>query len=107
MNLSSRVWVLAGLAVFALVLPNRSQASEEKPASLEAILEELSALRAIVESQQRQIEELRASAQPPSLPPTAEAVRPRNRMLKPGFPLRRNCDLTYRIAGEERWFSHS
>ena len=53
MNLSSRVRVLIVLIIFALVLANTSQASEEKPASLEAILEELSALRAIVENQQR------------------------------------------------------
>ena len=52
------------IAILAVAAPHAAVAREEKPASLEAIIEELSALRSLVESQQRQIQELRAAAQP-------------------------------------------
>jgi hypothetical protein len=102
MNLSSRIRGLIVLIIFALVLPHTSQASEEKPASLEAILEELAALRTIVESQQRQIEELRASAQPVLVPPTAEPVRPRTivQTQTPGEELTKRVDtLSTNLGG--------
>ena len=49
------------VVAFALLLPSTMQASEEKPASMEAIeaiIEEISALRALISEQQRQIEQL-------------------------------------------------
>src|SRR5438093_10046543 len=46
------------VVAFALLLPSTMQASEEKPASMEAIMEEISALRALITEQQRQIEQL-------------------------------------------------
>src|SRR5689334_9394668 len=70
MILSLRTWSLILVALFSLLLPDMLAAREEKPASLEAVLEELAALRALVEDQQRQIQELRASVQP-----TGSAVR--------------------------------
>jgi putative porin len=69
------------IAILAVAAPHAAVAKEEKPASLEAIIEELSALRSLVESQQRQIEELRAAAQPSasstsSSSATAETLAP-------------------------------
>jgi hypothetical protein len=52
------------IAILVVAAPHAALAREEKPASMEAIIEELSALRSLVESQQRQIEELRAAVQP-------------------------------------------
>ena len=46
------------VVAFALVLPRTMQASEERPALMEAIMEEISALRALITEQQRQIEQL-------------------------------------------------
>jgi hypothetical protein len=74
MTLSSRTWPLILVALFASVLPGTLVAREEKPASLEAVLEELAALRALVEDQQRQIQELRASVQPPSAAPVRSTL---------------------------------
>src|SRR6476620_5294093 len=64
MKLRPRILVLPIIAILCLNTPSPVQAGEEKPASMEAILEELSALRNMVEAQQRQIEELRAALQP-------------------------------------------
>jgi len=56
------------LTVLSLMTPQAVLATEEKPVSLEAIMEELSTLRSLVEAQQRQIEQLQAAVHP-SVPP--------------------------------------
>src|SRR5919198_3605548 len=50
--------------MIGLVMPVSTQASEEKPVSLEAIMEELANLRSLVEAQQRQIDSLQALVEP-------------------------------------------
>src|SRR5436190_16879413 len=50
--------------VVALVLPLTTHAREEKPVSMEAIMEEIATLRTLVDAQQRQIEQLQAAVQP-------------------------------------------
>jgi hypothetical protein len=59
-----RSGVLPAVISLVLVAPSAVQAREEKPVTMEAILEELAALRNMVEAQQRQIEDLRAAVQP-------------------------------------------
>src|SRR5438132_11804684 len=49
------------VVVVALLMPSVTQASEEKPISMEAIMEEIAALRTLVAEQQRQIHELQAA----------------------------------------------
>ena len=49
------------ITILALIAPSALQAREEKPVSMEAIMEELANLRILVEAQQRQIEALRAA----------------------------------------------
>ena len=51
---------LVFVIVLTLSMPALVHAREEKPVSMEAIMEEIATLRSLVESQQRQIEELRA-----------------------------------------------
>jgi hypothetical protein len=67
MNLKPNAWTSLAVATCLFVAPCVLQAREERTVSLEAILEEVTALRNLVENQQRQIEELRAAIQPPSV----------------------------------------
>lgn len=64
--------------IAALVAPATMFAREEKTVSLEAIMEEIANLRALVEAQQKQIEQLQAAAQPVEFPVT--------RPLQPAAP---------------------
>jgi hypothetical protein len=64
MDLRTGSWALLAVTILALAIPGAVQAREEKPVSMEAVMEELAALRGLVEAQQRQIEELRAAVQP-------------------------------------------
>src|SRR6185295_3626850 len=50
----------------ALLTPATVHAREEKSVSMEAIMEEIVALRSLVESQQRQIDQLQTALRPPS-----------------------------------------
>src|SRR5437868_6646290 len=63
--------LLMTILAVALVAPTVAHAREEKPISMEAIMEELASLRTLVETQQKQIEQLQAAA------PTAAATAPR------------------------------
>ena len=67
--------IAAGLAAVGLILTLARvvHAHEERPVSLEAIMEELALLRNLVETQQRQIESLQALVQPTGVP-SADAV---------------------------------
>ena len=67
-----RIWAVSVLAVSALVMPAAIEAREEKPVSMEAIMEEIATLRTLIEVQQRQIEEL----QNRTVTETAAAVTP-------------------------------
>jgi hypothetical protein len=87
MGLTMKTRVVAILTVFALARPFEIRAHEEKAVSIEAVLEELAALRNLVERQQRQLEELRAAIQPavspiqaqtpPQPPPSTEELAKR------------------------------
>ena len=68
---------LPGITVLvaALVAPTPIHAREEKAISMEAIMEELAALRTLVEAQQKQIEQLQAARPVPvQAPAAAQAV---------------------------------
>src|SRR5437773_1693641 len=64
MGPNPRTWALLMIIGFALRMPNVVRAGEEKPVSMEAIMEEIATLRTLVEAQQRQIEQLQAAVQP-------------------------------------------
>ena len=68
MRLKTRGWGLPAAVLFVLIIPVLAHSHEERPVSMEAILEELASLRSIVEAQQKQIEELRAAVQPADAP---------------------------------------
>src|SRR5256885_14122445 len=69
MNLRTMACKLSVVAILFLLGPAAVQAGEEKAVFMEAILEELANLRNLVETQQRQIDELRAAVQLPSITP--------------------------------------
>ena len=73
MALRTRIVLLPIMIVSAVFAPLTVQAREEKPVSMEAVMEELSALRALVEAQQKKIDELAAAIQPARTAPTATA----------------------------------
>jgi len=54
-----------------LLVPNAIEASEEKPISMEAIMEEISALRSLIGEQQRQIEQLHNALKTAAIPASA------------------------------------
>jgi len=64
MALRTRIVLLPIMIVSAVFAPLTVQAREEKPVSMEAVMEELSTLRALVEAQQKKIDELTAAIQP-------------------------------------------
>jgi hypothetical protein len=74
MQLKMRIWAMLAIIGFTLAIPHAMKASEEKPVSMEAIMGELAALRNLVETQQRQIEELRAAVQPIRATPPAKGT---------------------------------
>jgi hypothetical protein len=85
MRLMIRTWAFLLICAVSLT-PGAVQASEEKPVSMEAIMEELTALRSLVEGQQRQIAELqnslqRSNTQPEAVTETAAAETP---VVEPG-----------------------
>src|SRR5207249_3492706 len=60
-----------------LLIPSAIQASEEKPISMEAIMEAISALRSLVAEQQRQIEQLHDALNTAAIPtPAADPPEP-------------------------------
>src|SRR5438094_8545645 len=61
------------VVAFALLLPSTMQASEEKPISMEAIMEEISALRTLIAEQQQQIEQLHNALKNAAVPATTPA----------------------------------
>lgn len=73
MGLKTRGWGLLAAVLLLLNIPVITEAHEERPVSLEAILEELANLRGIVQAQQKQIEELRAAVQPADSAPIVAA----------------------------------
>jgi Putative porin len=64
MGLRTRGWGLLAAVLLLLNIPVLTEAHEERPVSMEAILEELASLRSIVETQQKQIEQLQAAVRP-------------------------------------------
>src|SRR5262245_46473575 len=64
MGLKTRGWGLLAAVLLVLNIPVLTEAHEERPVSMEAILEELASLRSIVEAQQKQIEQLQAAVRP-------------------------------------------
>src|SRR6185295_5814493 len=65
--------------LIALLAPATVHAREEKSVSMEAIMEEIAALRSVVEAQQRQIDQLQAALRPPAAqPPQAPQPTPAN-----------------------------
>ncbi len=64
MNLKTGNGALLAFTLLTLSWPRVIEAREEKSISMEAIMEELAALRSLVETQQQQIEELRAALEP-------------------------------------------
>ncbi len=73
MKLKRGTWAVLVSALLGLPAPQPVMAREEKPISMEAIMEELANLRSLVEAQQRQIDHLQAAAQPPVLAATVQA----------------------------------
>ena len=65
MKLKMGTWAVLVSALLGVAAPQPVVAREEKPISMEAIMEELANLRSLVEAQQRQIEQLQAAVQPP------------------------------------------
>ncbi len=61
------------VAAFAVLVPSSMQASEEKPISMEAIMEEISLLRTLIAEQQQQIEQLHNALKTAAAPATAPA----------------------------------
>src|SRR3989442_7731413 len=82
LRMKTCLWLVAA---FAVLVPSSMQASEEKPISMETIMEEISLLRTLIAEQQQQIEQLHnalktaAAPAPVEDPPGAggvTAVRP-------------------------------
>ena len=71
-SVKARGWALLLITVLALVAPAAMQAREEKPVSMEAIMEEIAALRGLVEAQQRQIQGLQNAL--PQRPVSSESA---------------------------------
>jgi len=78
MGLMTRSSQLLVVTILTLTITSVLEAREEKPVSMEAIMEELSALRNLVEAQQRQIEELRAAVEPGTLVKSVASAQPQN-----------------------------
>src|SRR2546429_9893378 len=57
------------VVAFALLVPGPVEATEEKPVSMEAVMEEISALRTLIAEQQRQIERLQNALNIPAVVP--------------------------------------
>src|SRR4051794_6745950 len=72
MVLNTRTLALTAVLV-STVCPRVLQA-QEKPVSMEAIMEEISTLKALVEAQQKKIDELSLRIQPTAVEPTATPV---------------------------------
>ena len=84
------------VVIFALLLPSTMQASEERPASMEAIMEEISALRALITEQQRQIEQLQNALNIAGAPADAAApaaIQP----AQPQAPAAQGEDVSKRL----------
>ena len=69
------------VVAFALLVPGPVEATEEKPVSMEAVMEEISALRTLIAEQQRQIERLQNALNIPAVvlavgSPVAQAQTP-------------------------------
>src|SRR5262245_4770877 len=75
MVLNSKAWIAVLITCLVMASPRAVQGSEEKPISMETILQEVAALRTLVEAQQRQIEELRAAVQPAPVGPAKIATK--------------------------------
>jgi hypothetical protein len=73
MKLKMGTWAVLVSALLGLAAPQPVVAREDKPISMEAIMEELANLRSLVEAQQRQIEQLQAAVQPPVSAATMQA----------------------------------
>jgi Putative porin len=73
MKLKMGTWAVLVSALLGLAAPQPVVAREEKPISMEAIMEELANLRSLVEAQQRQIEQLQAAVQPSVSAATVQA----------------------------------
>src|SRR5215471_1203712 len=81
MKLMIRAWAFCFVICAVSLTPGVVQAREEKPVSMEAIMEEITALRSLVEGQQQQIAELqnalqRSNTQPAAVTETAAAETP-------------------------------
>src|SRR2546428_14118845 len=64
MGLKTRTWALLVITLLEFAAPGAILAREEKPVSMEAIMEEIATVRTLVEAQQRQIEQVQAAVQP-------------------------------------------
>src|SRR5947199_10242170 len=95
------------VVAFALLLPSTMQASEEKPASMEAIIEEISALRALISEQQRQIEQLQNAlniAGAPADPAAPAEIQPAQAPAAQGEDVSKRLDA---VAGGLAGFKFS
>src|SRR5881296_4701901 len=70
LRMKTCLWLVAA---FAVLVPSSMQASEEKPISMEAIMEEISALRTLIAEQQQQIEQLHNALKNAAVPATTPA----------------------------------
>src|SRR5258706_15755071 len=103
MNLRTMACKLSVVAILFLLGPAAVQAREEKAVSTEAILEELANLRNLVETQQRQIDELRAVVQPSSItaPVQRETAAPAEDLTKKVETLSSNLG-GFKLSGDFR-----
>src|SRR5438094_601022 len=70
LRMKTCLWLVVA---FAVLVPSSMQASEEKPISMEAIMEEISLLRTLIAEQQQQIEQLHNALKTAAAPATAPA----------------------------------
>src|SRR2546428_6355232 len=70
LRMKTCLWLMVA---FAVLVPSSMQASEEKPISMEAIMEEISLLRTLIAEQQQQIEQLHNALKTAAAPATAPA----------------------------------
>src|SRR5438093_12402307 len=73
LRMKTCLWLVVA---FAVLVPSSMQASEEKPISMEAIMEEISLLRTLIAEQQQQIEQLHNALKTAAAPATAPVEDP-------------------------------
>ena len=88
MKLKTGSWAVLVSALLGLAAPQPVMAREEKPISMEAIMEELANLRSLVEAQQRQIVFIQ------------NARRANDPSQSFFVPVQRGANTTYRYLGQ-------